>query len=109
MHQPPNPVTHDPDAPFYLGFDVGGTKCAAILGTADGQVLDRQQWPTRAERGPEAMIADLLAYARSAPEVAAAGVSIGGPVDVLNGVVLSPPHLPGWDCVPLKAKLEQAL
>lgn len=109
MHQPSNPVTHDPDAPLYLGFDVGGTKCAAIVGTADGQVLDRQQWPARAERGPKAMIADFLTYARSVPEVAAAGVSIGGPVDVLNGVVLAPPHLPGWDRVPLKAKLEQEL
>ncbi|MEI6166850.1 MAG: ROK family protein [bacterium] len=94
---------------LFLGFDVGGTKCAGVLGNAAGEVLERHEWPSRVERGPEAMLADFLAYAKSAPAVTSVGVSIGGPLDALNGIVLSPPHLPGWDKVPLKARLEQAL
>jgi glucokinase len=37
--------------------------------------------------------------------VDAVSVSIGGPLDVLQGIILSPPNLPGWDAVPLKELL----
>ncbi len=97
------------DGDLYVGLDVGGTKCAGVLGNARGDVLDRREWPSRAERGPQAMIADLLAYARSAPSAVAAGVAIGGPLNALAGIVRSPPHLPGWTDWPLKAQLEQEL
>ncbi len=33
------------------------------------------------------------------------GVSIGGPMDSITGVIKSPPNLPHWDDIPLKAKL----
>ena len=38
--------------------------------------------------------------------VSAIGVSCGGPLDTKTGVVYSPPNLPGWDALPLKAQLE---
>ena len=41
------------DDSVYLGWDVGGTKSAAVLGNADGDVLDRSEWPSDADRGPE--------------------------------------------------------
>ena len=31
----------------------------------------------------------------------AAGVSCGGPLDSKNGLILSPPNLPDWDCIPV--------
>jgi hypothetical protein len=65
-------------------MDVGGTKCAALLGNATGEVLDRREWPSRVERGPRAMIDDFLAYARTAPRVVAAGVAIGGPLNAIE-------------------------
>ncbi|MCF7854295.1 MAG: ROK family protein [Candidatus Pacebacteria bacterium] len=97
------------DGDLYLGMDVGGTKCAAVLGTARGEIVDRREWPSRVERGPQAMIDDFLEYARSAPSVTAAGVSIGGPLNAVQGIVLSPPHLPGWRDLPLKQQLEDEL
>ncbi len=82
-------TTPSPDA-LYLGMDVGGTKCAALLGNATGEVLDRREWPSRVERGPQAMIDDFLAYARTAPRVVAAGVAIGGPLNAIEcGIILS--------------------
>lgn len=100
------------NADILLGLDVGGTKCAALLGTCDGQVTARREFASRAERGPEAMLADLVAAAREISpgrRPAAAGVSIGGPLDAARGVIHSPPNLPGWDAFPLKARLEEAL
>jgi glucokinase len=37
------------------------------------------------------------------------GVSVGGPLNTLTGEVLSPPHLPGWDHVPITAILHRKL
>lgn len=96
-----------------LGLDVGGTKCAAVLGTPDGRVLARREWKSQAHRGPEAMLAELWAAAEGlmadAGGVAAAGCAVGGPLDAARGVVLSPPNLPGWDGIPLKALMQERL
>lgn len=97
---------------FYLGLDVGGTKCAAVIGDDDGVIHHRVSWPSRAERGSDAMIADLISHGQSLmrrERVSAAGVAIGGPLDSVQGVIDSPPNLPGWHDVPLKRRLEAAL
>ena len=99
-------------APEWLGLDVGGTGCAAVVGGADGVVCDRRTWPSAAERGPDAMIADLVAAGRALVATRPCrgiGVAIGGPLDPSAGVVLGPPNLPGWDHVPLAARLADAL
>jgi glucokinase len=96
-----------------LGLDVGGTKCAAVIGTADGHVLDRREWASDAQRGAPAMIDDLLRNGRELMSahhgVRAAGVPIGGPLDAARGVIHSPPNLPGWDHIPLREILEREL
>ena len=97
-------------APLLLGFDIGGTKCAVCLGTAGGEILERKEWPSVAERGPEPMIAELVQAARdlaAGRAVAAIGVSIGGPLDADRGIVREPPNLPGWRDIPIRDRLAQ--
>jgi glucokinase len=93
-----------------LGLDIGGTKCTAVIGDASGLVMGRTQWPSRAERGPDAMIADLVSHGRdliaAQGEVSSIGVSIGGPLDARHGIIYSPPNLPGWDSIPLRDRFE---
>lgn len=91
-----------------LGIDIGGTKTAVILGTTAGEVLDRCEWASRAERGPQAMLAEVITAARKF-SFDAVGVSIGGPLNSPKGIIYSPPNLPGWDAFPLKLFLEQEL
>jgi glucokinase len=91
---------------WILGFDVGGTKTAVVVGTWDGAILDHAaigmvpgasfeaSWATI---GP---IADRFVLERGLP--AAVGISVGGPVDTERGVVMAPPNLPTWDEVPLR-------
>jgi glucokinase len=59
------------------------------------------------------MIADFVGRAarmrRAFEGVSAVGVSIGGPMNPLTGVVISPPHLPGWEMVPLAERLRKEL
>ncbi|MCI0699339.1 ROK family protein [candidate division KSB1 bacterium] len=95
-----------------LGLDVGGTKTALVLGSQRGEIQWRMQFLTRPERGFKIVFAELatnIATAlRSAQKtVAAISVSIGGPLDVLKGVIKSPPNLPGWTNVPLKKLLAE--
>lgn len=99
-----------------LGIDIGGTKSAAVIGDAAGNVLARQS-----ARTPQTSFADAYAvllrlvqdvcreHGVALPELAAAGVSCGGPLDSRTGVVHAPPNLPHWADVPLKALLEADL
>src|SRR4051812_12161459 len=96
----------------YLGLDIGGTKCAVVVGTGDGEIIDRVEWPSVATRGPDAMLRDLMSHARELIDkhrIVGVGASIGGPLDAARGVIYSPPNLPGWDDVPLKTILEREL
>ena len=81
----------------YLGFDIGGTKSAVVLGDETGAVLHRTAIATA---GPAETLAQLFDAAEPfAAEAASAGISCGGPLDEAAGVILSPPNLPGWDRV----------
>jgi glucokinase len=93
-----------------LGFDIGGTKCAVILGQAEGEqirIIERKAFPTPV--GPESTLLKLEATARELladngwqPE--AIGISCGGPLDSRRGIILGPPNLPGWDNVPISKR-----
>jgi len=99
-------------ANLILGLDIGGTKTVVLLGDSAGNVHVRQQFASPLHHGPQGMIEQIVAVAREisiGQQVAAVGVSIGGPMDSAAGVILGPPHLPGWEHVPLKAMLEQQL
>ena len=106
---------------YSLGFDIGGTKCAAVLGQgaipADHNelILDKIAFPTRVERGWRAVVDELIASAEallarngvSHGDLIGVGVSCGGPLDSRTGTVHCPPNLPDWDGVPLKAIMEE--
>ena len=96
------------------GIDIGGTKLATVVADSTGHILGKVRKPTLAERGPEYALQSLCDMVRETVELAgldqkaisAIGVSCGGPLDTKTGVVYSPPNLPGWDALPLKAQLE---
>jgi glucokinase len=58
-----------------LGIDVGGTKVAAgIVDVATGEVSERRVWPTEPDRGPDAVLRDLV---RCAGELAPDRIGLG--------------------------------
>ncbi len=89
----------------FLGFDIGGTKCAVVLGDGDGNVFKKIRFETT---DFQTTIDALLAAGKELFEedVAALGVSCGGPLNSKKGLILSPPNLPGWDEVPIVHILE---
>ena len=89
-----------------LGFDIGGTKCAAVTADVSGDnitVTAKEKIPTDLKIKPEEMLDRLIALADKlcAGEVPERiGISCGGPLDSKRGLILSPPNLKGWDNVP---------
>lgn len=91
---------------IYWGLDIGGTKCALVTGNDQCHVLSRFQVATRDYAHWEEVLTALLEHAPQDPP-AAIGISCGGPLDSRQGLILSPPNLPGWDNVPITAWLRQ--
>ena len=96
-----------------VGIDIGGTKCAVILGQTDhgGQprVVGKKVLQTKDYPDPYQMIGQMQQemelllgfYQIDIKAVASIGISCGGPLDSARGIILSPPNLPGWDEIPI--------
>lgn len=106
---------------YSLGIDIGGTKCAAVLGrgelgdTTDGFIIDRSAFKTDVKRGYKAVIDELFSTAENLllkngvkkTELIGIGISCGGPLDSKKGTINCPPNLPDWDNVPITALFEE--
>ena len=96
---------------YILGFDIGGTKCAALTALWDDErveILKRVCLDTDTYIPPCEMIDRLTLAADTildgTPDCI--GISCGGPLDSVKGVIMSPPNLPGWDNVEIVKMLE---
>jgi len=101
---------------YAIGVDIGGTKCAVVLGKGalseeldPDFILDRVEFPTEPENGPQPALdqicqsIDRLLSGRriGADALVGIGVSCGGPLDSEAGLILSPPNLSTWDRIPI--------
>jgi glucokinase len=87
----------------YLGIDIGGTKCAVLVGTDEGEILVREEMATATfEPTCEWILTQVEQLSKRYDDsLHGVGISCGGPLDTNEGLVLSPPNLPGWDAVPI--------
>ncbi|GAA0640821.1 ROK family protein [Streptomyces thermocarboxydovorans] len=100
-----------------IALDVGGTGMKAALVGAGGELLHRARRATGRERGPDAVVADILDFAaelrahgadRYGEPASAAGVAVPGIVDDTRGIAVYSANL-GWRDVPLRALLGERL
>ena len=90
----------------YIGIDIGGTKCAVVRGDESGRILEKRSFPTTDRANTLEQIFEHTRQILS-DRTKAIGVSCGGPLDSKTGVILGPPNLPGWDCVPVTEHLTE--
>ena len=98
-----------------LGFDIGGTKTSLILGDFKGTILEKTSFPTLAGQGFKKSFDNIKSETKvfidnlktAGHNIDLLSVSIGGPLKIEKGIILSPPNLPGWDNIPLKKLLEK--
>jgi glucokinase len=98
-----------------MGIDIGGTKCAVILGRMENNTLgdiiivDKTAFPTKLNKGLDDVLGSIFAHIDAiltankwkAHELYGIGISCGGPLDSKKGIIVSPPNLIGWDNVPI--------
>lgn len=106
------------DVMYFIGLDIGGTKCAVTLGKSDGQlpeILNKIKFPTADCASPFEVMEKMLAYCGEVlsgakltyGDISAIGISCGGPLNSKTGVILSPPNLPGWDNIEIVRFFEE--
>ena len=90
------------EAATVLGIDIGGTKMAAAIVSADGEVLtkDRIQTPAGDADQVFAALGELIARVQGDARPAAVGIGSAGPLDQKHGLV-SPVNIAGWRNFPL--------
>jgi predicted NBD/HSP70 family sugar kinase len=105
-----------PDSKFALGIHVDPALITYVLLDLAGNVVAHAQRDTRAETEPEQIISSM---ARSLAglidssgvdrsRIVGLGIASPGRIDPERGVVVDPPHLPGWHSVELVSRLTQA-
>ena len=91
----------------YIGFDIGGTKCAVILGNEKGEILSKERFDTT---DCHTTVEKLISAAKAlGGNPVAAGISCGGPLDEKRGIIMSPPNLPGWDNIEITKIISDSL
>lgn len=91
-----------------LAVDIGGTKLAAAVVTAQGDIVrrDRVATPSRAPWVTLAALIKRIQAAASDVELVACGVACGGPMK-FGGVEVSPLHIPEWVDFPLLSSISE--
>lgn len=87
---------------YYIGIDIGGTKCAASIACCKGSVpkiINKIKFPT-SSLTPQEILKNFSAFIDEqikTYKIDGIGISCGGPLDSRRGVIMSPPSLPLWD------------
>lgn len=97
---------------YWIGVDIGGTKCAVSLGAGENaqsmQLQKTRRYPTAGTAND--MLQVLCEGIRELSDgitIRSIGVSCGGPLDSRSGLILSPPNLPGWNEVPVVQRFSE--
>lgn len=88
------------------GIDIGGTKIAVALQDLNKVIVASKSFLTRVNISPFEMTENIETQIRqmlveTQTEIAAVGIGCPGPIDIENGLVLSPTNLKKWADFPL--------
>lgn len=103
--RPPSRFELDPAARLLLAIDCGASHHTVAITDLAGQVLVQVQHRRAIADGPQAVLESVVettkslldSIARSASDLAGAGVGLPGPVEHATGRAIDPPIMPGWD------------
>jgi len=95
-----------------VGVDIGGTKVAAGLVDANGEISTQVREPmisnSSAQKGLNAVLSAVTrVMPAGAVDVGGIGICAPGPLDPKTGVILNPPNLPCWRNFPLGESMQR--
>lgn len=96
---------------MYIGLDIGGTKCAAVVGDLGEEVkiIEKINFPTAGKTPAEilALFSDFITTNKQKYQIDGIGIACGGPLDSKNGIIKKPPSLPLWDNIEIVKYFEE--
>lgn len=92
---------------YAVGIDVGGTNTRVALINEYYELIERKQFPTDASH-PDCTLEQIKKVIDGfGCKVEGIGISCPGPLDLLKGLILTPPNLPGWNYFHLTEQLQE--
>ncbi len=106
----------NPKGMFAVGVHIDPTVTSFAVVDAVGTVLESLERPTDLASAPDDAVAAMGLEIRDLIDrsgvdqqrIAGVGVATPGPIDAASGTVVDPPHMPGWQRVPLRSILQEA-
>jgi glucokinase len=90
----------------YIGIDIGGTKCAVVLGCINEitnmlEIKSKYKFNTYPNLPFDVLqiCVEKIAEYQKFGDICGIGISCGGPLNSTEGIILSPPNLPNWDTI----------
>lgn len=101
----------------FIGIDFGGTNIKIGCFDENLKILAKTSIPTYADKGPEASVSAIAQACErlladtglDKADTAYAGIGLPGPVNLSQGLLVSPPNLPLFHGCPIKKMLSQSL
>jgi len=97
------------DTQRVIGVDIGGTKVAAGIVNAEGNILKHSRAAMNcrgsAEDGLASVVSAIEEVLATVPKIQKIGICAPGPLDPRTGVVINPPNVPCWRDFPLAGEV----
>lgn len=93
---------------YAIGIDIGGTNTRIALIDDKYNIVNRIQFSSDPSNPKETITKIAKEINTFNKEIVGIGVSCPGPLDLINGVVLETPNLPGWWNFPVSKVLSEA-
>jgi glucokinase len=93
---------------YAIGIDIGGTNTRIALIDDKYNIVNRIQFSSDPSNPIETIKKISKEVNSFNKEIVGIGVSCPGPLDLINGIVLETPNLPGWWNFPVSNKLSEA-
>ena len=92
---------------YAVGIDVGGTNTRVALINEKYEIKERVQFGSD-PKNPIKTLNQINDVIKGFGEkIEGIGISCPGPLDLINGIILTPPNLPGWHNFELTKELEK--
>lgn len=94
---------------YAVGIDIGGTNTRVALVDENLNICERVQFNTICEDASKNSLKIKEIIDSFKVKITGVGVSCPGPLDLLNGIVLTPPNLKKWHFYPITEELSKLL
>lgn len=95
---------------YSVAIDIGGTNTRVALADEELNIIDRKQFATDSEH-PDVTLGQIAEVIKGFDcEIVGAGMSCPGPLDLINGKILTPPNLKGqWHNLKVAEELSKLI